>query len=50
MLLLNMHCTEYALGNLRHTNVHSHENSVLLPYLSWLVMLLPHSQWFRDGT
>jgi hypothetical protein len=50
MLLLSMHCIAYAFGKLGHTNVHSHENSVLLPYLSGLVMLLPHSQRCRDGT
>jgi hypothetical protein len=45
-----MHCIAYGFGNLRHTNVHSHENPVLLLYLSCLVMLLPHSQRCRDGT
>jgi hypothetical protein len=36
-----MHCITYAFGKLGYTNVHLHENSVLLLYLSWLVMLLP---------
>jgi hypothetical protein len=40
MLLFSMHCIASAFGKHGYTNVHSHENSVLLPYLSGLVMLL----------
>jgi hypothetical protein len=40
----------YAFGKLGYTNVHLHENSVLLLYISGLVMLLSHSQGCRDGT
>jgi hypothetical protein len=43
-LLLSMHCIAYAFGKFGYTNVHSHENSVLLPYLSWLVTMLSHNQ------
>jgi hypothetical protein len=41
MPLLGMHCIAYAFGNLRHTNVHSHENSVPLPYLSLGDVVVP---------
>jgi hypothetical protein len=50
MLLLSMHCIACAFGKLGYTNVHPHENSVLILYLSGLVMLLPHSQRCRVGT
>jgi hypothetical protein len=29
-----MHCIAYAIGKLRYTNMHPHENPVLLLYLS----------------
>jgi hypothetical protein len=44
-----MHCIAYAIGKLRYTNMHPHENPILLLYLFVLVMLLPHSQRCRDG-
>jgi hypothetical protein len=49
MLLWSMHCIASAFGKHGYTNVHSHENSVLLPYLSGLVTMLFHNQRCRDG-
>jgi hypothetical protein len=48
MWLLSMCCIAWAFGKHGYTNVHSHETPY--PYLSCLVMSLPHGQRCRDGT
>jgi hypothetical protein len=46
---LSRHCIAYAFGKLGCINVHSHGNSVLIPYFSCLVMMLSHNQRCHDG-
>jgi hypothetical protein len=48
--LLSMHCIAYAFGKLGCTNVLSHGNSILIPYLSCFGEVLSHNQRCRDGT
>jgi hypothetical protein len=36
-----MHCIAYAFGKLGHTNMHSHENSALIPYLLFGDVVVP---------
>jgi hypothetical protein len=50
MSLLSMHCMAYALGTLGELTCIRMEISILISYLSRLVMLLSHNQRCRDGT
>jgi hypothetical protein len=50
MSLLSMHCMAYALEILGELTCIRMEISILISYLSRLVMLLSHNQRCRDGT